>query len=202
MIKLTNETTKEKGDKLEKEFAEFMKNELQYEKYRIQKRVKGSINSKGTDVDIIAEKTNDAGRRLKNNSLIFYIISAFIFFIGFVILATDGNVGLAIMFISFGLGGIGITLVLILESKKLNVSHGWVECKNLKSKVDLPKIDKMLREYKDCVETKEMDARNCTLYFVSASGFMENALKFAIQNRIICYEKNESGEFVQSQYWT
>jgi hypothetical protein len=42
-----------------------------------------------------------------------------------------------------------------------------------------------------------MSKENTTL-----SGFMENALKYAKSNGIICFEKNQNGEFIQSQYWT
>jgi hypothetical protein len=190
-----------KGNQLEKEFAEFMKEQLGYEKYRLQKRVKGSINSKGTDVDIIAQKASAKGRRFKKITIYYYLISLFVFCIGSVLLALD-NIGAGTFFLTLGIGGFASTIFFLVQSKRHDIEHGWVECKNHKTKIDLPKIDKMLREYNDCASMGEIETRNCIKYFVSASGFMENALKFAIKQGIMCYEKNKEGEFVKSEYWT
>ena len=49
-------------------------------------------------------------------------------------------------------------------------------------------------------ESKEKEYQIVETYFVSTNGFIENALKLAIDNHIICYTK-ENGIFKKIEYW-
>lgn len=61
-------------------------------------------------------------------------------------------------------------------------------------------VKKSIDEFKDYKASGEKEFKYVVHYFVSKNGFIENALKLANDNKLICYEfKNE--KFEKVEYW-
>lgn len=58
----------------------------------------------------------------------------------------------------------------------------------------------MIREFQDYKSSKSEAHRFTHYYFASANGYIENALKMATDNNIICYSKI-GGSFKEEKYW-
>ena len=195
-----HKNTVEKGYELEKEFAEFMKSDLGYSKYHIHHNVSGLLNKKGTAVDVIAEKPDQKGIKYKELSHRYYIFSCCFIIAGCFMLICS-FIAIGIFTFALGVVGLIITLFVMIHSDKFNVEHGWVECKNLSGKVNINQIEKVLREFRDFSATQDNELKVTRVYFVSKSGFIDNALKFAQFNNVICYQKEPNGKFVIVKYW-
>lgn len=195
------ETSYSKGEKFEKLFAEFMKSDLKWDKYIIRSQQKGKANSKGSQVDIIAEKKDDRGRVLHNMALaaLLIFIGSFIVLLYFYynnIIGSDDFISWTSGCIVIGVGSIAYSYL----SSKFHKENAWVECKNRKTKTVYEDVVKSIAEYKDYKASGDKEYKYVYHYFVSANGFVENALKLAMDNNIICYEyKNE--KFEKVTYW-
>lgn len=196
---MENINTKEKGNELEKEFAEYMVKELGYIEYHIQHPVGGKYNAQGTKVDIIAKKKGDDAKKKNKTSITFrwlFIISLVVL-ITLLIFENYDNIIYPIVF----------CLIFLVVSIRYNIlsensfDYGWVECKNLKTKADINQITKMLREFSDYSHTGSKELNVKALYFVSANGFIDNALKYALDHNVICYEKDNKGNFKIKNFW-
>ncbi|HVT86798.1 MAG TPA: hypothetical protein VHD35_16450 [Chitinophagaceae bacterium] len=113
------------------------------------------------------------------------------------IVAIDSNYDWLII-LGLAIGIISVFLAYLSRSRhKENV---WVECKNRKTKSTFEDVKKSIDEYNDYKASGDTEYKYIAHYFVSASGFVENALKLANDNNVICYEyKNQTFEKVQ--YW-
>jgi len=193
-----SETIFEKGIELEKEFCEYLKTDLGWEKARVRSQMASKFNMRGTNVDIITQRLDDRGRRLKLVSNFYFILSAIAFLLGIYLTIDDDSIGMIIMLV-----GVFIFLGAIFSlnlSEKLNKENAWVECKNLKTKVNISQVQKTIDEYNHYKESGNNEYKFVECYFVSTNGFIENALKLAIDNHIICYTK-ENGIFKKIEYW-
>lgn len=187
-----NETSYAKGNKLEMEFAEFMKSDLGWDKVRVGVHLTGAIHRKGATVDIVAERLDERGKKLKTLAIIYGIIFIILFAIGIVEDITE----LLILSIIFEIGGAIAYFIGIDKNKE----HALVECKNLKSKVSAGHIDKTLREIEDYKLSKNGEFKFAYHYFVTASGYVETTLKYALDKGIICYVK-KADTFELEKYW-
>jgi hypothetical protein len=186
------ETSYAKGNKLEREFAEFMKSDLGWDSVRVGVHLTGAIHRKGASVDIVAERLDERGKKLKTIGVIYAILFLFLLAIG---LIEDIEV-LLYCSIVFEFAGIVAFIVSVGKNKE----HALVECKNLKSKVSAGHIDKTLREIEDYKASKNSEFKFTHHYFVSASGYVETTLKYALEKGIICYVKN-GDKFELEKYW-
>ena len=94
------ETVFEKGIGLEKEFCEYLKTDLGWEKARVRSQMASKFNMRGTNVDVIAERLDDRGRKLDIISKLYGII-CFLFIIYGIYLSIQGSED-ANIFIYFG----------------------------------------------------------------------------------------------------
>lgn len=189
----------EKGREFERQFAEFMKNELGWKKVRVGAHMPGKDNVKGTSIDIFAERLDDLGKKYESIAINWMLGSFLLASLSFIWYMQDwGNDGLwfLILCLISILGG----LVFMFLSEVNNKQNAWVECKNLKSKANINHISKMIRELNDFKLTKSGEHRFTHYYFASANGYVENAIKTAMANNIICYVKN-GNSFEEIKYW-
>ena len=61
-------------------------------------------------------------------------------------------------------------------------------------------VRKTIEEKADYVRSGDREYKFEYHYFVSANGFVENALKYAVDNNVICYVK-EGNTFKKVGYW-
>ena len=194
-------TSVEKGNELENEFALFLKEKLGWAHTRTKAHLPGKQNRKGAEIDIIARRLDRTGIEYKK-LFRWYIGICSVFFLSGMYLGffTEDNSTSAIICIvssvAFFIGGV----LFYWFSLDRNTECAWVECKNRKTKTTISHVNKSVCELKDYKASGDKDYRFNTHYFVSANGYMENALKYALENGIICYEKKD-GHFVVSQYW-
>ena len=97
------------------------------------------------------------------------------------------------------IGMVGFFAALI--GRSFYKEYAWVECKNRKGKATYDQVQKCINEYNDYKARKNKEYRYVSKYFASASGFVENALKLAMDNDIICYEYNKNEKFEKVTYW-
>jgi len=176
-----------------------MKDELGWDKVRVGCHMSGRNNAKGTSIDICGERLDELGIKYKKWSSSWTIASVVLAI--FSIAWWYNNWG------EHGLGFFFLALISLLGSRIFHYlsllnhkRHAWTECKNLKSRVNINHISKMLREFNDFKASKNDDYKFTNLYFASANGYVENALKMCMDNNIICYTK--SGKtFIEAKYW-
>lgn len=181
-------TTHQKGLELEIQFAEFIKEEMGYEKTKIRFQVKQANNSRGANVDVIGQKLNENGKKLNRIGTTYIIVCFFPIIFSIIIGLTDSVDNILVPVFFFG----GITLnvlgiIVLIISSYLNIENAWVECKNLKTKVNIGHVGKMINEIKSYKQTKDTQYKFKEFFFVSASGFVDNAIELAISNNINCY---------------
>ncbi len=187
---MEKESTCKKGKDFEDKFAEFMKMKLWYKKSRTRVQLPLKINDRGTNVDIIGKKNDIRSVALD------YIITALIAFIigvvAFALYTEDPS-----LFFNFDIPTIVLVGLLLFLKKKLTGSeytYVWVECKDLKGKANINMITKLKSEIEgyDKLENKEYNFDKTI--FVSKNGFVDNALKLAINSNIECYYYNDDKE--------
>lgn len=186
----------DKGLELEKEFCEYLKTDLGWEKARIRSQMASKYNMRGTNVDVIAERIDERGNKLKKLGA-FYIV--FFLILVFVAIMTDDNETqnwLLIMAVIFELVG----AFAFYYSVSLNKENAWVECKNLKTKVSISQVQKAIDEFNHYKQSNNKEYKFTEMHFVSSIGFIENALKLAEDNNVICFTK-ENGVFKKIDYW-
>ena len=189
----------EKGREFEEQFAKFMKKKLNWHKVRVGAAMTGRSNAKGTSIDVFGERLDEKGERYSNLANKWMIGSGvlFVFAVAWFI-AKIGENGIGFMILSLSLLICGVSFKLLSDA--YNKQNAWVECKNLKSKATVSHVNKMLNEFRDFKSSKNDEHKFTHLYFVSANGYVENALKLALDNKIVCYEKNGSS-FIEVKYW-
>ncbi len=191
-------TSYEKGHSFEDEFAQFMKRELKWEKVRVGAHMAGKANVKGSAIDVIGERLDQRGKNFSLIGIGWMLISLMSVAIALIYLIMDwgdGFLGLLIGGLMF-LGGAFFTY----QSNIFNKENAWVECKNLKGKVNINQISKSIREITDYRDSGNKEYKFEYHYFASASGYVENALKYAVDHNIICYQK-EGNTFKRVGYW-
>ncbi|MFY9308180.1 MAG: hypothetical protein WAQ28_03925 [Bacteroidia bacterium] len=200
-VLLNNEdeqTTYDKGRELEIQFSVFMKHELKWEKVRVGAHMAGKANVKGAAIDVIGERLDERGRKFKTFAILWLYFAFCCIVASTFMIITELGTGEVFLFfaILLAIGG----AVFMYQSGVHNKENAWVECKNLKGKVNINQIDKSVRELNDYKESRNNEYRFEYHYFVSASGYMENALKYAVDKGILCYQK-EGNTFKRVGYW-
>lgn len=185
-------TSYNKGLALETRFCSILKNELGCKNVRIRAQMKSRMNSRGSNVDIIGERQDIRGKRLQIVGIIYLLICALVFCIGGL---TNDETALWGGLI-FELGG----AISIILSKRYTTEHIWVECKNQKAKVSYSQMQKTIHEYDEYKASKNKEFKFVEQYFVSASGFVENALKLAEERGVRCFVVTDLG-MKEVSYW-
>lgn len=86
--------------------------------------------------------------------------------------------------------GAAIGLGLYLKKYRVSFGHVWVECKNRRSKVNRTDVVK-LRECTDLLfNFREGEWKPEYIFIFSSSGFEQDALHFAKEYKIDCYERS------------
>jgi len=197
----TEESSHAKGKQLEEEFSVLMKKKLGWDNTRVGVHLAGRDNRKGASVDIVGHRLDAKGKMFRKAFKVYTITFVLLMVIGvFYGLAETFNDG---VFSSLFITGILFEIagaVTIYFSNAYNKENVLVECKNIKAKVNVNMIYKTLREIDDYNESQDKEYKFKYHYFVSANGYIENALKYANEHGIICFEK-QNGKFIESQYW-
>lgn len=189
----------EKGRDFEMLFSKFMQAELGWTKVRVGAHLAGRENQKGSNVDIIAEKLdadgikyNDTASAWITGAIISAVLSLLYYFNNW------GEHGIWFFVFSLILLAAGALFKILWLT--FNKQNAWVECKNLKGRANINHISKMIREIKDYRDSKNDAHRFTHFYFASANGYVENALKLATDNGIICYVL-DGNSFKEVKYW-
>jgi hypothetical protein len=198
---INEKSTFKKGIELEKEFAEYIREEMKYDKIKIRFQVKQANNSMGANIDIIGQRLNETGIRLKRVSKWYFIMCVIVVFYALLIGIMDSfyNDWTLALFIS-GLILEIVGLFALIISSRYNIDNIWVECKNLKTKSNITQVNKMLNEIKSYKNSGDTQYKFKEFAFVSTSGFVNNAIELAIANNIKCFVK-ENNEFGQITNW-
>jgi hypothetical protein len=197
--RIEEQSSHSKGEEFEIEFANFMQKNLGYEKTINRRNVPSAQNGRGTNVDIIGFKTDPKGKENKNLGVIFVMVAL----VGIVLKAfyTIGNqmddASLSTMITFFLLILFLLGCFFIYNGRALESRHAWVECKNLKGTATYNHLTIMFEQYKNYQDSGDSKYKFKDLYFVSANGFVDNALEYAKQKKIKCFIKNANGKFIE-----
>lgn len=173
-----------KGKAFEQKFSIYMMTELKYDSIKRRKSMTGSESIKGSEADIIGVIYDIRGKRLKTAGL---MLIGLAILLAICILAKLIHYDFAYFFLLFAVGGI----IYVELSKKLNDKYTWVECKNRKNATDLRTVRDFYNVVQDYNNSKDKKISISKMIFVSASGFVDNALQFAVSKNIDCYKLND-----------
>jgi hypothetical protein len=191
----------EKGDSFEKEFANYMKTNLGYEKTATRRNVRSAANATGTNVDVIGFKTDPRGKRLRMLGIIYIALALLVMIIKSLYTydnennTVDSTLSTVIFLVALFTFCVGCFS--IYKAKALESENGWVECKNLKSKATINHVTIMFEQFKNYENSNDNKHKFTELYFVSANGFVDNALEFAKQRNVRCFIKDSKEKFVE-----
>lgn len=187
-------TTTAVGQKLEHDFAEFMKEELGYHSTDFNVPMNGKVSERYYDCDIHAQKGGEFYNSLRNIGIFLFVLAivSFIFEIREIQMVLDDIIvgvdpslagsGLLI----FGLAG----FVLGMIGKKNQVTHAWVECKEHKTKVKRHHVVKLKEAISDVRKVESPKWRPSEVIMVSKSGFDADAKNFADEYDITLYKRS------------
>lgn len=187
-----------KGANFEIAFGEFMKSDLGWNGYVIRSQQKARLNNRGSNVDIVAHRPDSRIERFNSAALFILVIGILCIAPPLFDLQIDGidNEQIGIIGKVFIVGGFAYILLGKLFSKE----YAWVECKNTKAKTTYEQISKCVHEYEDYQSLDSKEYNFVRKYFVSSSGFVENALKLALDKGFECYTLKD-GKFEKVEYW-
>lgn len=190
-----------KGCDFEAEFAKFMTKKLDWTTYRIRAHMPGKSNNKGNQIDIVLDRLDERGQKFnKATKVLAYTCLVLIIGGAWIGYDSDWKDAQANTLIEYGVYLEFAAIATMLLGKHYNKENAWVECKNLKGKATYDQVSKSIQQFEDYKKSGNTEYKFKEHYFVSANGFVENALKLAHDNGIICYEKI-NGKFVEVSYW-
>lgn len=181
---MTYRSSHEKGLALEHDFAKHLR-ATGWRKIVHRGHVPGSINGRGAEVDLIAERGTEAAEVYTKVAKPIFGVAAFVFGVG-LYLSSGMTIALSVL-----LAGIGAVLVGL--SRVAAREHVWVECKNREARVDIDQIAKVRRQIKDYAATGDTRYSFAEVHFVSSTGFVKSALSFAAQNGVVCFVRTPRG---------
>ncbi len=192
------ETVFEKGIGLENEFCEYLKTDLGWDKARVRSQMASKYNMRGTNVDVIGQRLNN--KKKKWLMLVSFIYGTFfIFLLSYAYILIDIDKFKAFVFIILGFT-IAYFSYSFLQMAKTNITeYAWVECKNLKGKATIKQLQIMIAE-RDAYIQVEKNIKIVETYFVSTNGFVETAYSYALDKKIKCFVKQNTG-FRETEYW-
>jgi hypothetical protein len=197
---METETTYKKGAKLEEMFAKYMKEELKYDKVRVRAHLPGKDNAKGTEADILARKSDMTKELVEDLKIPLAIASVLAGIFGYANLIDDVSI-ITVLKGIFPIVLIACIVSFILD-QLISWEWAWAECKNLKGQTNINQVSKLIREYEDYNKVENKEYNIVKLIFVSANGFIENAIKYAKQKDIDCYQLDNNENFIESKYWS
>lgn len=181
-----------KGLDFENEVAKFIVEELKYDDTAVRPVVKGSTSNKGFEIDVLA-KINDKG-----SDAMRVLARIFIFVGGFFMLSCIFGIVQSFAYMILGFIFVLIAVIYIFKIQELLAKYSWVECKNLKNRVNRNQIIELVYKYKDYEKQKEKRYNIINKMYFSASGYNADAKSFAKENGVICFEKNDKNQFVKT----
>lgn len=186
-------TSQQKGAEFEIRFAEYMKSDLGYHRYKVRKSMPSKDNPTGNQADIIATVLDKRGRR-------FLLAAIIIALVGFII-----SILFILDFIDYFYLVIGAVMCIgsisyMFIGHKLSDKYTWVECKDRKVKTTVNDIGDLIRKVNENNASKHKKETIHKMIYVS-NGFVDAGEQFAREHKIDCYEIKD-GSFVKSNYWS
>ncbi len=181
-----------KGVAFEQRFSIYMMTELGYDKIRRRQAMTGSESIKGSEADIVGVILDPRGKKFKIAAkfclavcclILIAVISELIPVESFIFYA---------VIIVFG-------IIYADISKKLVDKYTWVECKCRKTTSDIRIVRDFYNAVQDYNNSKDKKYSISKMIFVSASGFVDNALQYASEKGIECYCLSEN-KFQKVEY--
>ncbi|PQJ10480.1 hypothetical protein CJD36_010920 [Flavipsychrobacter stenotrophus] len=201
MSSTINANNNAKGIELEELFCDYMRKELGYHKARTRAQVVSDFNSRGINVDVIAEVRNKRYEYMKIVSIILYaVFVAYTLLVLF--LAGDSTVPSEYVygFWVFSVLACIFATILLVRYQDNIIQHGWAECKNQQESISTELMQLAIVRFNSYQNTKNKEYIFTNLYFVCTGSFSEGALKLAQDKNVKCY-KLECGNFVEVTYW-
>jgi hypothetical protein len=179
---IKTKSSKEKGSEFEREFAQFMKDELGYDDCFLNEKVKGKLSTNEYEVDII-------GKKLSKNGEILQMIGRAILVMGLMLLGLHflNMLGLHSQEVMYIVGAVGLGWLLLRLGKEGLYEYTWVECKAHKSKIGKDYINHVNSNVGDYHDSDDKKWEFKEVIFASKSGFIPNSLRFAREFSIRCY---------------
>lgn len=181
-------TNFEKGLELENKFAEYMIAELGYDEIKERIMIKGIDNSKGVEIDIVGMQYDERSERFRR--LAFVTLAIALLGMGASFLEIEPfNSDMIGFFVLIEFIAVGYAII----GRMLNTKYTGVECKNHKTKVNIKLVREFYHQILDNNQSKDKKYKLSNMIFVSKNGFVNNALEYASNKGILCYQQVENG---------
>jgi hypothetical protein len=174
------------------EFADFLRQQLRWRKVSINQQ-------QGSFLTAIAERQNRQGQALSDLAILLCAVSIGFIIIGYA-MGYDSHFSDGTDYILSWSGGVLLAAmqVFILIARHLYREKAWVGTDYSSGKTGLEEIEKNLRMYWKYAANSGKPYNFTAHYFVSANGYTLEALEYAFDNNIACYEiKNGQFETVR-----
>lgn len=181
------------GKKFEKDFADFMIQELGWKSAKTRQFRTGKISDFTYEIDIHATKGGEQFDKLRKLGMLTIILT----FLGFLLYETQEVQSLilstgippsdlatyAILFSLFG-------FVIGMYGKNNLEKHAWVECKDTKKRVNRKQINNLKNSVEDVRNVSKSDSKwyPDEMIFASKNGFNPDAITHANEYGITLYE--------------
>ena len=184
----------EKGRELEDSFADWAEEKYDFEIAELRELINGAVSARPYEVDIHALKARTEYLYLKRAGIALMLLSGLLL-LGFIpdireyledIVRTISpeNVPLSV-FLPFSIGFFAYYF-----GNKKKEKHYWIECKNLKSKVNRAHVQKLHSSVDDVRNNEQAPWYPDKVFLVSGNGFDKDALAHADEFEIKCFERH------------
>lgn len=171
------------GRSFEKEVGEWLESTLGHRVVQRNERVKCASELKPYECDVHTRTYTSSWNKIQKAGLV-----AFVFAVLLMVSRTSTTQDIS------GLLLIGIGLVVISAIKKCQRNyHVWVECKNLRTKVNRDQIIKLQTTTDRLRKNPDADWKPDFVLCFSATDFERDALAIARQHGIECYRRSGNG---------
>lgn len=190
---------KRRGISLEREFAEWMKSELGYTTTKMRQPIKGRVAERGYEIDIKAKKYSRVWDMAWRLGIILLILSIVTYLLPNEMQSVRQAMEKVVTNFDPALAGSAVFVIGIIAfvvaylGKRKATTRAWVECKDTKSKVKRAQVQKLISSVQDVRENESGTWKPGIMMMVSRMGFDADALNFADEKKILCYEATADG---------
>ncbi len=189
------QSTYDKGSYLEDLFAEFMKSDLGWDKTKTRTQMRSHYTNRGSNVDVIAERVDAIRDKIITMATIVSVIGV-------------GSIVCMFLFSDYAryFGVLLSPCVVIFAmshfilNKFYRPEHAWVECKNRQGNVTYDEMQKTIHQLEAYKASGDKEYKLVEHCFVSATGYVDTALKLAMDKKVTCYLYKDSA-FTEVSYW-
>lgn len=176
-------STVSRGRSFEQEVTQWLENKLNHRLVHQNEWIECAKNLKPFECDVHTRTSIPYWDKIQKIGVLFIALSMFLL----IIMARE--IQAALLFFVMG-----FVMVIVSRIRKQQRNyHVWIECKNLKTKVNRDHIHKLRNTTRLLAENRDAKWKPDFVYCFSATDFERDAIAVANQHKISCYRKSRRG---------